>query len=225
MQSPAPKKKVYNYILQKLDEIENSDEDMLNWHNYPHPWSLRNDESLDRAQNNERAIIIALPANKNYYCYETLFNTLTDAVKEQLKIWGWGFQSYNEMPYVIFEPNMGTPVKNIPEYLYHTTLDYYIEKILIQGIKPSDNYSSYGRVYLATSLDAAYLLRDSMVYDERTKGELRSILMVDTKKFRANYYIDPYYEQGGIWTPTHIPASAVSLVQDSWDDHEHDDVD
>ena len=36
MQYPAPKKKVYNYILQKLDEIENSDEDMLNWHNYPH---------------------------------------------------------------------------------------------------------------------------------------------------------------------------------------------
>ena len=102
-----------------------------------------------------------------------------------------------------------------PKFLYHVTPHRRLDSVLRGGLKPKINpdYGYYTpRVFLFTKFPKG----DMMKATPHTGASDVSVVKVDTSKFkRFNVYSDttdksPY----AVWTPSHIPATALSLVSE-----------
>lgn len=169
-----------------------------------------------------------------------LMNSVT-FIKELASRNGWSVNSLRKVAYARsvgvemgldadFPPNLNTQVSKV---LYHGTDSKYMNKILQQGLKPSQGDSwkpqHNPRVYMAYTKSQVIdmMLMFNEVFIQRNKAGYfePAIFEVDITDMRANWYRDPMSwnphadnQMYAVWTPTHIPPEKITLVSNGWDD-------
>lgn len=103
---------------------------------------------------------------------------------------------------------------DFPKFLYHTTLNNKVPKILKIGLSPKsgEKLSLHpGRVYLAGSIETAAELAD-MMHRMDPPDKLRIILKIQTSKLRSHtrFFMDPNANDA-IYTYDNIPPDAISV--------------
>ena len=110
--------------------------------------------------------------------------------------------------------------RDLPRFLYHVTERRNEDRIMRHGLKPrgtSDVYQYAHRVHFFTKYDEfamRHLARARSVSKSMDSDEI-VIIEYDRDVFdKANFFLDTNfsgYKYDAIWTPTHIPASALEV--------------
>jgi hypothetical protein len=132
---------------------------------------------------------------------------------------------------IFYEAKFDELVHNIPDKLYHLTIEEYKSKILKWGLIPKsgDKLTSHlDRIYLCRSIeDCENLIQKMKLYynDEKSfnvwnkrkrkydKKTIPVILEIDNSdKFIKALYKDPNYNEG-FWTLDNIPPNKISQIK------------
>ena len=120
---------------------------------------------------------------------------------------------------IIYESKFDIDV-DIPDKLYHLSIQEYEDKILKMGIIPKtkNKISSHGnRIYVCPSIDDCEDLIDEMdfyFFDKNKKVNTRWIIYeIDTNNLDLKLYKDPNYINKGFYLLGNIPSNNITVIK------------
>jgi len=116
----------------------------------------------------------------------------------------------NENYLISIEPKYDFIV-NVPDILYHVTLNKYLKNILKMGLIPKskNKLSTHtDRIHLFTNIDDAFLFSEYL----KTINEKETIILeIETQKLNNNFYSDINFRRSGVYTINNISPEFIKI--------------
>lgn len=152
------------------------------------------------------------PAYIKYYTYYSKLIGVEYSNKEMRRIYD------NERPNIIFltinkKFDDIIELKDLPENIYHITRDVVIDKIKLQGFKPSSKNkmkSHPDRIYFSLSIEGIKTLSNHEKFNEYD-----TLITVDTKKIKPDtaFFKDPDYKEYSVYTYDNISKECIVNIE------------
>lgn len=116
---------------------------------------------------------------------------------------------------MMLESKFDNLLNPIPNVLYHVCKDDVITKIMKNGLVPKSKHklsTHPDRIYFTTTIeDAEFVLKKFNIIEE----DNYTILDINTKKCKdIKLYLDPNFQDGGVYTYDNIHPSAIKIHED-----------
>lgn len=179
---------------------------------------------INRKFNN---IHVEIESLNSIYLFDNILENLTD-LKRYIRLFGWyiaTIQESSELNYsryddnikysriysISIEPNYDTKIDNIPNILYHVTLETNLNSILKRGLIPKNKSKiAYhpDRIYLTNYLNSANYFKK---YLEQTSNKSAIILKIDTQGIEK-LYSDVNWKENGFYVVNNINKEFIKVL-------------
>ena len=179
---------------------------------------------INRKFNN---IHVEIESLNSIYLFDNILENLTD-LKRYIRLFGWyiaTIQESSELNYsryddnikysriysISIEPNYDTKIDNIPNILYHVTLETNLNSILKRGLIPKTKSKiAYhpDRIYLTNDLNSVNYFKK---YLEQTSNKSPIILKIDTQGIEK-LYSDVNWKENGFYVVNNINKEFIKVL-------------
>ena len=179
---------------------------------------------INRKFNN---IHVEIESLNSIYLFDNILENLTD-LKRYIRLFGCyiaTIQESSELNYsryddnikysriysISIEPNYDTKIDNIPNILYHVTLETNLNSILKRGLIPKTKSKiAYhpDRIYLTNDLNSANYFKK---YLEQTSNKSAIILKIDTQGIEK-LYSDVNWKENGFYVVNNINKEFIKVL-------------
>lgn len=219
------------YLAEKIDKNGNLDHDARSfgiWLTHLH-WDIYHDGGDDGVFNYDylddekgRPLRYRLMVDKDWLAF-------IHEVKPQIAEKGWHLTIETKRArnrwQLVFEPLLAPRVPKAAGIVWHVTPATNVPTILRDGLEPRDSRYSFSypqrRIYLIRNEKDAARMVASLSQRDNGKKIAYSLLKIDLRRARGvRLHTDPELSAAALYTTEPIPATCISLAQDSISPHQ-----